>query len=100
MADVLLTLIVPTDIAQHVEDLLLSRPDLVRGFTTSAADGHGSVVTLSGADELVGGHAPRMLIRTAGPEDLIRSLMAAVKETFPRANLYYWLVPLLDRGQL
>ncbi|HMV64800.1 MAG TPA: DUF3240 family protein [Rhodocyclaceae bacterium] len=100
MADVLLTLIVPTDIAQHVEDLLLSRPDLVRGFTTSAADGHGSVVTLSGAEELVGGHAPRMLIRTAGPEDLIRSLMAAVKDAFPRANLYYWLVPLLDRGQL
>ena len=77
-----------------------AHPDLVRGFTTSAADGHGSVVTLSGAEELVGGHAPRMLIRTAGPEDLIRSLMAAVKEAFPRANLYYWLVPLLDRGQL
>ena len=75
MADVLLTLIVPTDIAQHVEDLLLSRPDLVRGFTTSAADGHGSVVTLSGAEELVGGHAPRMLIRTAGPEDLIQSFL-------------------------
>ena len=100
MADVLLTLIVPTDIAQHVEDLLLSRPDLVRGFTTSAADGHGSVVTLSGAEELVGGHAPRMLIRTAGPEDLIRSLMAAVKEAFPRANLYYWLVPVLGMGRL
>ena len=100
MADLLLTLIVPTDIAQHVEDLILSRPDLVRGFTTSPADGHGSVVTLSGADELVGGHAPRMLIRTAGPEDLIRSLMATVKDAFPRANLYYWLVPVLGMGRL
>ena len=87
MADVLLTLIVPTDIAQHVEDLLLSRPDLVRGFTTSAADGHGSVVTLSGAEELVGGHAPRMLIRTAGPEDLIRSLICYSYKTLQAKGL-------------
>ena len=28
MADVLLSLTLPNDVAQHVEDLLLSRPDL------------------------------------------------------------------------
>ncbi len=46
MADVLLSLTLPNDVAQHVEDLLLSRPDLVRGFTTSHAEGHGSVIAL------------------------------------------------------
>ena len=44
MADVLLSLTLPNDFAQHVEDLLLSRPDLVRGFTASQAEGHGSVI--------------------------------------------------------
>jgi hypothetical protein len=46
MADVLLSLTLPNDVAQHVEDLLLSRPDLVRGFTASQAEGHGSVIKL------------------------------------------------------
>jgi len=47
MADVLLNLLMPDDVAQHVEDLLLSRPDLIIGFTASPAEGHGSAVNLS-----------------------------------------------------
>jgi hypothetical protein len=47
MADVLLSLTMPDDVAEHVKDLLLSRPDLVRGFTASHAEGRGSVVRSS-----------------------------------------------------
>jgi len=100
MADVLLTLIMPNNVAQHVEDLLLSRPDLVPGFTVSAAEGHGSVIPLLEDAEQVAGHAPRTVIRTVGPEADKREVLALLKQKMPKANLFYWLVPVIDMGRL
>ena len=100
MADVLLNLITTNDVAQHVEDLLLSRPDLVRGFTASQAEGHGSVVSLVEPGELVSGHSPRTRIQAAGPEDAMRTVLALIKADLPRANIYFWLLPIIDMGRL
>ena len=100
MADVLLSLTVTNDIAQHVEDLLLARPDLVSGFTTSTAEGHGSVVQLLEPGELVAGHSPRTQIRMVGPEANMRAVLALLKAQLPRANLFYWLVPVIEMGRL
>lgn len=100
MADVLLTLIMPDDVAQHVEDLLLSRPDLVPGFTVSAAEGHGSAVSLVEDTELVAGHAPRTVIRTVGPEADKRAVLSLIKHELPRANVFYWLMPIIEAGRL
>ena len=100
MADVLLTLIMPEDVAQHVEDLLLSRPDLVPGFTVSRAEGHGAAVALVEDTELVAGHAPRVVIRTVGPEPAKREVLALIKRDMPRANVFYWLMPIIAAGRL
>jgi hypothetical protein len=100
VADVLLTLIMPDDVAQHVEDLLLSRPDLVPGFTVSAAEGHGSVIPLLEDAELVAGHAPRTVIRTVGPEADKREVLALIKQKLPRANVFYWLMPIIEANHL
>ena len=100
MPDVLLTLIMPDDVAQHVEDLLLSRPDLVPGFTVSAAEGHGSVIPLIEDTELVAGHAPRTVIRPVGPEAAKREVLALIKRELPRANVFYWLMPLIEANHL
>ena len=100
MADVLLSLTMPNDVAQHVEDLLLSRPDLVIGFTASIAEGHGSVVQLVEPGELVAGHSPRTQIRTVGPEEKMRAVLALIKRELPQANVFYWLVPVIEMGRL
>ncbi|MGB7503666.1 MAG: DUF3240 family protein [Azonexus sp.] len=100
MADVLLSLTMPNDVAQHVEDLLLSRPDLVRGFTTSLADGHGTVIPLVEPGELVSGHSPRTQIRMVGPEERLRAVLALIKADLPQANVFYWLVPVIEMGRL
>ena len=100
MADVLLSLTLPNDVAQDVEDLLLSRPDLVRGFTASIAEGHGSVVQLVEPGELVAGHSPRTQIRTVGPEENMRAVLALIKSELPRANVFFWLVPVIEMGRL
>ena len=100
MADVLLSLTLPNDVAQHVEDLLLSRPDLVRGFTASVAEGHGSVVQLVEPGELVAGHSPRTQIRMVGPEERLRAVLALIKAELPQANVFFWLVPVIEMGRL
>ena len=100
MADVLLSLVMPDDVAQHVEDLLLSRPDLVRGFTTVAANGHGSLVPLVEPGELVSGHSPRTQIQTAGPEASMRAVLTLIKKELPLANVFFWLLPVIDMGRL
>jgi hypothetical protein len=100
MADVLLNLLMPDDVAQHVEDLLLSRPDLVVGFTASPAEGHGSAVNLVEPAELVSGHSPRTRIQTVGPEFAMREVLSMIKRELPRANVYYWLMPVIEAGRL
>lgn len=99
MADVLLSLVMPDDLAQTVEDLLLAHPDLVKGFTASHAEGHGTSVELVGAGELVAGHAPRTVIRSVGSESQMRAVLDLVKRELPGANLFYWLVPVIEAGR-
>ncbi len=100
MNAVLLTLLVPQKVAQTVEDLLLERSDLVSGFTSIAADGHGSGVALVEAGERVQGHAPRAQIQLAGEEAAMHSLLTELKNALPQANLFYWLTPVIAMGRL
>lgn len=100
MADVLLSLIMPNDVAQHVEDLLLSRPELVRGFSAGQVDGHGAIIPLVDPGELVSGHSPRTQIQTLGPEDAMRQVLSLIKADLPRANIFFWLLPVIESGRL
>ncbi len=100
MADVMLTLVVPNDLTQHVEDVLLSCPDLVPGFTSTLAAGHGSAVPLVAPSELVAGHAPRTLIRLLGEEARMRTVLDLLREQLPKARLFYWLMPVIEMGHL
>jgi len=100
MTKVLLTLTMPTDIGQDVEDLLLTRPDLVTGFTTAHVDGHGSVVRLVEASERVRGHAPRVQVQSVGREDAMHEVLALLRRELPQANIYYWLLPVSEAGRL
>jgi len=100
MTDVLLTLTMPEDIAEHVEDLLLSRPDLVTGFTAAHADGHGTVVRLVEPAELVRGHSPRVQIQSVGTAASMQAVLALLRQELPKANIFYWLLPVIEVGRL
>ncbi|QKV57103.1 MAG: DUF3240 family protein [Dechloromonas sp.] len=99
MADVLLSLTLPNDVAQHVEDLLLSRP-IWSPASPPASPKATVVVPLVEPGELVAGHSPRTQIRMVGPEENMRAVLALLKTQLPRANLFYWLVPVIEMGRL
>ncbi|TNF55284.1 MAG: DUF3240 domain-containing protein [Gammaproteobacteria bacterium] len=100
MSDVLLSLAMPAEAAQPVEDLLLSRPDLVPGFTSSHAEGHGSTATLVEPAELVEGHSARVIIRMVGSQRAMLEVLQLVRAELPGLNVFYWLVPVLEKGRL
>jgi hypothetical protein len=100
MNKVLLTLVMPDQLAQEMKDLLLSRPDLVNGFTATHAEGRGAAIELVEAGELVDGYASRTVIRTTGSESGMREMLALIKQELPGANVYFWLEPIIDMGRL
>ena len=75
-------------------------PIWCRGFTASPAEGHGSVVQLVEPGELVSGHSPRTQIRTVGTEEDMRAVLALIKGSIPSANVFFWLVPVIEMGRL
>lgn len=100
MADVLLSLTLPSNIAQDVEDLLLSQSELVRGFTSSQANGHGAVIPLVAPSELVSGYSPRTQISMVGTEENMRTVLALIRTNLPDINVFYWLVPVIEMGHI
>lgn len=96
----MLTLVMPNDIVQHVEDLLISHPDVVGGFTATASEGHGASVQLVQPSELVSGHAPRTTIQTVGTESSMQVIIELIRRQLPGANVFYWLTPVIDMGRV
>jgi hypothetical protein len=98
---VLLTLVLPCELEEAVTDLLLSRPDLVAGFSTAVVNGHGSSLPLVEAAERVVGHVCRRRLETvcanAAQAEAVLDLLRA---PFAGANIYYWSVPVLQSGRL
>lgn len=100
MTDAVLSLVVPAPAAQALEDLLLDHPELVHGFTTADANGHGASVHLAEAAELVSGHAPRQLVQMVGTVAEMQAIVALVRRELAHANIFYWLAPVLESGRI
>lgn len=96
---VLLTLVVPVDLEEALDDLLLRAPD-VTGFTVVAAGGHGTSVALVEPAERVRGYADRVYVQTVAPRAQADALLATIRSALPHANLYFWMTPVVAGGRL
>ncbi len=50
--------------------------------------------------KLVAGHSARVIMRMVGDDQAMRELLRLIKADLPRANVFYWLVPVLEQGRL
>ena len=74
-------------------------PPAIESAVAGQPVGHVARVDIA-PGELVAGHAPRTQIRMVGPEANMRAVLALLKAQLPRANLFYWLVPVIEMGRL
>lgn len=97
---VLLTLIAPVRLEEPLADLLLEAPELVGGFTSSSASGHGAGVHFEAASERVRGRGRRVRFDIAIDRTAAEALLDRMQAEFSETHLYYWICPMLECGIL
>ena len=97
---VLLTLIAPASLGENVADLLLEAPEFVSGFTSSAASGHGAGLRFEAVSERVRGRGRRTRFELVLGRANAAALLAQLRATLGDANVYYWICPMLECGNL
>ena len=99
MLESLICLNLAPELELDLIDWLLSRAD-VDGFTSMPCFGHGQQHELQNIAEYVSGKARRVQIQVKLADDLRPSLLAALGEEFPAADVLYWVLPVLCSGAL
>lgn len=96
---ILLSLIVSPLVEDTLVDWLLAR-DEVRGFTSSAANGHGSSIHSMSLSEQVSGRRRQVLFQLHLPVAQCEGLVEALKNDFANSGIHYWLTPVPASGRL
>jgi len=94
----LLTIIVPPVMEEVVVDWLLTQPNIT-GFTSHAANGHGSGHEMS-LSEQVTGRRRQITFWVELEKKMAGSILTELKQSFSGSGLHYWMVPLLDSGTI
>ncbi|MCO5100818.1 MAG: DUF3240 family protein [Burkholderiaceae bacterium] len=97
---VLLTLVAPASLGESVADLLLEAPEFVSGFTSSAASGHGARLRFEAVSERVRGRGRRTRFELVLGRGDATALLARLRASLGDANVYYWICPMLECGNL
>lgn len=94
----LLTIIAPPMMEEELIDWLLTQEN-ISGFTSQAANGHGSGHQLSLAEQVTG-RRRQITFWIEIDKSQSNSTLTALKESFSGSGLHYWLLPLLESGSI
>lgn len=95
----LLVLTVSPGLEDIVVDWLLSRPEST-GFSSVPVHGHGSAHHVLSPVEQVAGHQRRIQFQIAMPASQIDEFLDSARQEFGKADVHYWVLPLLAAGAL
>jgi len=95
----LLVLSIPPALSDSLVDWLLKNENAT-GFTSSTAWGHSSDTRNYNITEQVTGRQKRVQFQLVGKTDAIQDLISHLKTDFHGTGVHYWIVPILDEGDL
>lgn len=99
MNECLLVIIATPAIEESLVDWLLERKE-ISGFSSTRIDGHGSRQSDLSLAEQVRGRQRKVMFHIHSDCDEVRTLLDALKQEFSGAGLHYWMMPLLEAGQI
>lgn len=99
-ATVVLTLVLPHELEESLIDTLLDHSDLVPGFTSLQAEGHGQRVTYVDTREHVRGRASYSQIQMELTQHNADQLLTVLRQRFSTDRIFFWMVPALASGRL
>lgn len=94
----LLILNIPPSLEEDVVDLLLSSSE-IPAFQSYPTRGHGQAGAMSIAEQ-VEGRRRRVQFEIVLDTGVLESLLQALKEALPLADINYWVVPISASGRL
>lgn len=95
----LLYILASPAIEEAMVDWLLRHPD-VTGFTSVAAQGHGSSTHSMSLAEQVAGRKKQLLFLVETDSHTAGGIIKSLHSEFSGSGLHYWLVPLEEAGHL
>ncbi|HEY0635038.1 MAG TPA: DUF3240 family protein [Gammaproteobacteria bacterium] len=99
MSECLLVIVATPAIEESLVDWLLERRE-ISGFSSSRIDGHGSRQSELSLAEQVTGRQRKVMFHIHADCEQARTLLDALKQAFSGAGLHYWMMPLLEAGQI
>ena len=94
----LFTIIAPPSMEEELIDWLLTQPN-ISGFTSQAANGHGSGHQMSLAEQVTG-RRRQITFWIELEKKMAESILADLKQNFSGSGLHYWLLPLSESGSI
>lgn len=93
----LLRMNIPPSLEEEFMDKLLANPE-VTGYQSWHTSGHGQVGAMS-ITEQVAGRRNRVLFEVVLDETSLESVLQALKEKLPIADIIYWVSPVTRSGR-
>ena len=100
MSLVMLTLAAPRALEDDLLEQLLAHPEWASGFTLSRVEGHSHREAPLTVQEQVRGRAGRIAVQIVLEAEQAQALLAHLKQRFPKPDVAYWLMPVLEFGRL
>jgi hypothetical protein len=100
MSLVQLTLVAPASLEETLAEHLLAHPEWGGAFTLLRAEGRGSREHALTPQEQVRGRVARTQFQVVLEADAAGRLLDELKHAFPKRDVAWWLIPVLDFGRL
>ncbi len=97
---VMLTLAAPRALEEELLEQLLAHPEWASGFTRYEAEGGSHRGAPLSVQEQVRGRSARFAVQIVLEAEQAQTLLAHLKERFPKRDVAYWLSPVIEFGRL
>ncbi|MGE0483887.1 MAG: DUF3240 family protein [Gammaproteobacteria bacterium] len=95
-----LTLLYPPTIEARLVEVLLEHTPELPGFTTLAAEGHGTDFAHASVRELVRGRVRRGMLLMVLPAERVGEVLAGLRAQLSNPEIVYWSEPVTAFGHL
>jgi hypothetical protein len=99
MSQSLLTLVCPPSLERPITNWLFEQ-DMISGFTSMPAYGHGSDPATLSLTEQVEGRKKQTLFQIIISPEISEEVINLLKKDFKGTEIHYWLSPITSSGSL
>lgn len=99
MSQSLLTLVCPSSLERPITNWLFEQ-EMISGFTSTPAYGHGSDPATLSLAEQIEGRKKQFMFQILLSSEISEEVIALLKQEFKETDIHYWSSPITKSGSL